>query len=485
MKQLAIYDDRLRPDDESREFLGVDRFSVIRFRRRTLLERARTLFASAGITRMLVVQDDDEAARVVSQDLADDDGTRIVILPSSTVFRDADAARILLAKMAHLDQQFMVATCRPQAPTTLFLDVPSARRLLLRPPWQLTDEPETIPYLNTLPDQAGQTDLTDRDRLIDLLSGTFDVRHFNSVRNDGLVVTKRSSDAVKMRREHAHYAHLSQVAGPLRLFFLEPLELREGPGWAEYDTERIGVPDAAVQWIHGSFDQPRFRRFLDKLGEFLVRRPQRPALRGRERAESLYLGKVGERQAALAKLPSWNAVAPMLERALPGGGLEALTRRFSTQWSRFANQEREWHDAVSHGDLCLSNILYCRQSRMMKFIDPRGAASPDEVWMERHYDLAKLSHSLLGDYDFVNHDLCELSLGNDLRPEMTIFGPEREHLRGEFRGMLDRLGMRFDMVRACEASLFLSMLPLHADVPKKVLAFAMIAEGIVSRLEQT
>ena len=36
MNILAFYDDRLRPEDEARAFIGVDRFSRIRYRKRTL-----------------------------------------------------------------------------------------------------------------------------------------------------------------------------------------------------------------------------------------------------------------------------------------------------------------------------------------------------------------------------------------------------------------------------------------------------------------
>jgi hypothetical protein len=481
MKTLAIYDDRLRPDDEARTFLGVDRFSAIRFRKRTLADHARQLLTDAGVDAVVTVADDEDVAAVLRDRLAGDRLRRVVLLPSAAVFRDAAAARTLVAKMLYVDEPYAVRTAWPGAPTPLFVDAAQARVLLVRPPWLDAEAP--LPGVQLLPDQAGLTDLTDRDRLIDLLAGTFDARHFNSIRHDGLVVTKRSADVAKMRREYAFYRQLVALGGPLRLFFLEPLAFREGPGWAEYDTERLGVPDGAVQWIHGAIDPPRFRLLLGKLGEFLRRRPRRPAAGGQAAAERFYLDKVDERLAQLRTTPAWPATEALLARCSAAVSPERLAERLRTQWRRFAAQRPAWEEAVAHGDLCLSNILFCRQSRLVKFIDPRGAETVDGLWLDATYDLAKLSHSILGDYDFINHDLCALELDRGLHVRLEVHAPARAEQQADFLELLAGLGYAEGWVRACEATLFLSMLPLHADVPKKVVAFALTADAILTRLE--
>ncbi len=485
MKTIAFYDDRLRPDEDTRSFLGVDRFSAIRFRKQTLQEHAREFLAAAGVEVFVVVADADDAATAIRDHLSESGmPVRVIIMPSAIVFADQAAARTVVAKMAFVDEPFQVRPPRPNGPTLQFLDVSQARSALLHPAWLRSDE-VPLAGLHTLPDQAGLIDLTDRDRLIDLLNGTFDARHFNHIRQDGLLVTKRSVDVVKMRREHGFYQHLSAVAGPLRLFFLESLAFRSGPGWAEYDTERIGAPDAAIQWIHGSLDGPRFSRFLGKVGEFFRRRPTRPAAAGWSGAEALYVTKVADRQQQLRSLPSWPAIESILERALPAGGLSAVTARFERQWRRLSARQGDCREAVTHGDLCLSNILYCRQSRLMKFIDPRGAEQEQDMWLERHYDLAKLSHSILGGYDFINHDLCDLETDRDLAVRLVVHAHAYPAEQAEFRALLESTGHDPRFVRACEASLFLSMLPLHADVPKKVVAFVLVAAAIITELEDS
>ena len=113
-------------------------------------------------------------------------------------------------------------------------------------------------------------------------------------------------------------------------------------------------------------------------------------------------------------------------------------------------------------------------------IDPRGALNEAELWTEPCYDVAKLSHSLCGNYDFFNAGLYEI----DRR--------EKPHLRLEhenktaidiFKTYLDTHHFDFASIRLFEASLFLSMLPLHIDDPEKVLGFILNAIEILQELE--
>ena len=47
---------------------------------------------------------------------------------------------------------------------------------------------------------------------------------------------------------------------------------------------------------------------------------------------------------------------------------------------------------IGHGDLCFSNMLYSKTTGLLKFIDPRGADKPSDLYMHSYYDVAKLSH---------------------------------------------------------------------------------------------
>ena len=129
---------------------------------------------------------------------------------------------------------------------------------------------------------------------------------------------------------------------------------------------------------------------------------------------------------------------------------------------------------VIHGDLCFSNILFDRKNGIIKLIDPRGEFGKYLIYGDVYYDLAKLSHSVLGMYDFIILNQYKITKeGND-----SYFIKFR---CSEYHQMIGQIFIKhmtlnkFDLsrIRFTEALLFLSMLPLHKDNPtrQKVMLF--------------
>lgn len=137
---------------------------------------------------------------------------------------------------------------------------------------------------------------------------------------------------------------------------------------------------------------------------------------------------------------------------------------------------------IGHGDPCFSNILYSKTNQYLKLIDPRGAAGPDDLYTDPYYDVAKLSHSVLGRYDFINQYRFDVRIEDDLRPRLLIDKPPPEWAGRLFAERLEAAGFDLYATRLYEASLFISMLPLHMDWPLKVLAFALTADAILEGL---
>lgn len=131
-----------------------------------------------------------------------------------------------------------------------------------------------------------------------------------------------------------------------------------------------------------------------------------------------------------------------------------------------------------HGDLCFSNIIFDSRSKQIKLIDPRGKLFSDnsqtvELSMETStgdltYDVAKLSHSVIGMYDFIIADAYLLSNvdGNDRRitfPKIdSIDFVQKSYLKRKFG---NKINSKDSIPMMC--LLFFSMLPLHADRPDR------------------
>mgnify|MGYP006131593669 FL=1 len=122
-----------------------------------------------------------------------------------------------------------------------------------------------------------------------------------------------------------------------------------------------------------------------------------------------------------------------------------------------------------HGDLCFSNILYDSRSESIKLIDPRGIdnSGSEMLYGSIIYDVAKLSHSVIGLYDYIISDQYELS-GDKHVFNFEIFLPQGvEEIQALFFERLPISNINSKDIYAINILLFLSMLPLHYDDPKR------------------
>lgn len=120
---------------------------------------------------------------------------------------------------------------------------------------------------------------------------------------------------------------------------------------------------------------------------------------------------------------------------------------------------------------------------MLKLIDSKGGTEREQLWMDPYYDLAKLSHSICGGYDFLNSGLFDIKIAENYKLDIAIDADTRAY-KTEFRKYLEKYGYDYWTVRVYEISLFLSMLPLHMDKPQKVLGFILNAIAILDEVKK-
>jgi hypothetical protein len=316
--------------------------------------------------------------------------------------------------------------------------------------------------------------------LLDFLSGAFNSRHFNSVRRSRREVIKLSSDVAKVRAEHDFYKVLPER---MRTWFVMPYDLRETPEGASYTMERLLMLDMGQQWINGAVDPPFLEHFLEDVFRFLDDRERRPcgAAKARANFEALYVDKVERRLGALD--PKLTAHVDEMLRA--GTRLGSLAELRDLYFDLLGSRAADLPDfeCVGHGDLCFSNVLYDQRIRLLKLIDPKGASSLEEAFTDPWYDYAKLSHSMLGGYDFIVNDLYEVAVDADLRLRLHTPDGDFEPFASAFVEALQVRDLDVARIRLYEASLFLSMLPLHRDRPRDVLAFVLIAAHILEEIQ--
>ena len=479
----VVFDDTRDVHEELRSLVGVDRFGSVVFRRRSRLEAMREAarLAGASLVHLRTPQDRDALVRR----LREDDQERLMLFcPSHLVPVDDDDGVINFLRQIQY------------APVNLYVPQEGGGD---KQGWALVTAPALSAYLARredvdLPDFFAErgdvlVDVRDRLRLIDVsdertlldfLSGQFDARHFNAIEREEYVVTKRSTDRAKLKREF-DFHHL--VPPAMQMFLVQPFDFHDDGETASYRMERLSIPDMALQWVHGAFAPAEFERFLRHIFHFVAQRPEKRAETEAVDAaqQALYVDKVESRIAQLKATPEYAALAPLLERGC--GGIDALVARYLAMFAVQRKRLPRKRLVIGHGDPCFSNILYSKTNQYLKLIDPRGASSEDELYTDAMYDVAKLSHSVLGGYDFINHDKFDIAVDERLGLSLTIEDPPPSWVRPMFVAQLKAAGFNPALTRLCEASLFISMLPLHIDRPRKALAFALNAAAILDELD--
>jgi len=122
--------------------------------------------------------------------------------------------------------------------------------------------------------------------------------------------------------------------------------------------------------------------------------------------------------------------------------------------------------SIMHGDFCFSNILYDFKTNRIKVIDPRGVDLSGEptIYGSQLYDIAKLSHSLIGSYDKILAHSFRLEFEVGKISFQIIDGYEHTDLQEWFyQECKTRFDVSKNQILAMQIHLFLSMLPLHSD----------------------
>ena len=477
---LLILDDREFTDGELISVVGRRRYGDIIVRRRALAEHLRDALPAWARPRLIHLRDADGlvAVRVALEGASDD--CAVCVIAGRAGFDDPQRLTQLVERLPYAEEDF---TDRPYKPLLVFLR--RAHRLMEQ--WPAFAATPVHGWENGWRDcqrvQSVQPlDLSSMRGFLSLTGGATAARHFNQVDIDTYYYTKSSTDKAKMRAEYAFY---DMVPEAMRPWLIQPFGFEDGGERASYRMMRYYLADAALQWVHGAFDAATFRPFVERLLFFVSSRPRR-ACTGAESlaaARTLFVDKVEERVRQFLALPEGRRIDALASASMPALALERQLERYLRLYRKHERQFAFDHMAIGHGDPCFSNVLYDQQRYLMKLIDPKGAATAEALWTHPLYDLCKISHSVLGDYDFINNGQYRVGFADDnaMRLHLNLTG--QTALKPIFTAELKARGHDPRIVRLGEASLFLSMLPLHIDVPNKVLAFLLKADTILNEVE--
>lgn len=482
-KVIVVYDDTVVADKLVKNITGPKSFGNTIFKRKTLKRRmAEVLMSNTFIVDVVDYRQEDSIEHL-SGTLRDVPGNCCVMhLFSNYGIKDMESFHLLLEKAQFINTNIVV---KQQEKIVLVL---------------FTSVEEYISYIRENQNLQGQIafdkiknyDVIYSDSLINLgelnnfmqfITGGFDARFFNALEGDEYTVTKRSSNKKKIKSEYEFYGLLPEE---MKMWFVMPFAYKEEDTYASYTMERYHMTDIAIRWIHNAINLEEFDDILKRLFHFVTTRNTKAVSKNEyeEIEKNLYIDKVKERMEDLKKTSYYIKFNHFISSGTSFVNIENIVEKYEMLYEKVKQKNKLKSEfVVGHGDLCFSNILYNKETSMLKLIDPKGALKAEDLWTNPYYDIAKLSHSICGRYDFFNSGLYDIKIEADMKLTLSLEFNNTEYVE-LFKGYLEKYGFDYTLVRLYEASLFLSMLPLHMDNPQKVFGFLLNAINILEEVER-
>lgn len=293
-----------------------------------------------------------------------------------------------------------------------------------------------------------------------------EARSFNSLEFNDLLgtITKRSTNVNKFIKEIEW-----QLSVPKELKVISPRIIKSSLDKKNpfVEMEYYSYPTVSEIWLYSSFDQSVLKRVFSKTFRILLEflNHKRPVTQ--QSYEYIYKEKTRKRLQELVDQDELFAKLFQHEKVVINGKTYNNWSKLKDKVLTFVDElYNEHHNCFIHGDFCFSNILFDINSGIVRLIDPRGIWG-ESMFGDIKYDVAKLRHSIHGDYDFIVHDLFDVEQKGENEFNYRIYNNKKHaQIKEYFDGLISE-SFNLKHIQLIEGLLFLSMLPLHKDKPNR------------------
>jgi hypothetical protein len=477
-----IYDDSNMPSEDIKSVIGNLHFGDAVYKRVSLKDRMTQFLKKIDfVTEIFHIKNQEDIEELILNlgSIAED--LKICHIYSHSLIFNKESFEILLQKARYANESFII---REQVPMMMifsnvrsYIDFLKSSRIMT----STINIPESLEIVE-LENYQALMEISSHSRFIAYLSGGFDARFFNSLSGDEFTVTKSSTNKNKIKAEYTFY-HL--LPDEMKSWFVLPYNYNEDEKCSRYTMERYNTTDIAIQWVHGSIDILTFEKLMKKIFYFSNNRSRKiiDKVGYDEIAYDLYVKKLEKRMNELKEHNLFPTFSNLISSGTQYGSIDEIMNEYIGLYREtICKYDFQLFSVIGHGDLCFSNMLYNKETSLLKLIDPKGALEEKDLWTNPYYDIAKLSHSICGRYDLFNNSMYTIEYNEEMQFQLNIEFDHSEYIR-IFKKYLKEYGYHYECVRLFEASLFLSMLPLHMDYPQKVFGFLLNAINILNEVK--
>jgi len=294
-------------------------------------------------------------------------------------------------------------------------------------------------------------------------------RAFNSIESNGITLRKSSAQTNKMRAEATWFRDLPYDLRPYAPRYLGQADRYHHAG---YNLEYIYQPLLSDLFVFGNLPGHVWSGILSGCFNFLeIAGKHRPSEDSPESSKAfaaefftqMFAEKTKIRFAEFSKSQEFESFDNLSLNGKRVGSIELL---IDTLLAKIRPSQPD-DIRFMHGDFFFGNTFYDFKATRVITIDPRAMtwSGLPTYYGDYRYDIAKLSHSIVGKYDHILNCRSYLIEHSPINWEFSPTDvPEPSQISDMLFDLSDRhYGICKSELLAMTALLFFSMLPLHAE----------------------
>lgn len=295
-------------------------------------------------------------------------------------------------------------------------------------------------------------------------------RNFNQVKSVENYIIKSSVDIDKIKREYNWFKNLPDL---LKIYTPAVWGLNNKIDKASYKIEFIGAPTLQEKWVFGNLPDFIYLNIVDEVFSFIKK--EKDIINDNHSSKNilkyfknLYINKTKSRLQDYCFQSNFNKNKNIIINNIKYPSLEMFQKEVLDVLEKNISSKSDNKLTLMHGDLCFSNIIYDSRSGSIKLIDPKGGIinslnHSENIYGDYRYDIAKLGHSLIGNYDHIVSEFYTLNKKDDYEYTFKIIKKESIDLEKYFYEKLNEFHLDKEFIKVSIVNLFLSMLPLHNE----------------------
>jgi len=296
-------------------------------------------------------------------------------------------------------------------------------------------------------------------------------RNFNNLTINADLVRKSSSNSKKITAESEWY---SNVPKEIKIYTPKLLDKSNDTNSSSYELEYLYLSSLSDLFVFGKNKKFVWKTIIDRCIDFLNLTSSYTINKSKFKTNFLSLDHLFENtEKRLSLFSLENDINLDREWIFNNKKFMSINSLKNNLFTEIEKIKSEKMISLIHGDFCFSNILFDFRKMNIKVIDPRGIDFKNNITMygDYRYDIAKLSHSIIGLYDFIISGFYTLN-SNFYNLNFEIYNNKNSlEIQQYFLNKNINNKKIIDIKSQClMINLFLSMLPLHNDNKQRQLA---------------